>query len=109
MEDQVIALAWRNKMLTGISGKNDRLVPREGELDTDKVKTILEKFLETAPAVPEARASAPELPLRPPVLCAGCPHRASFYAFKEAARGTDAIFSGDIGCYPGRYGAIERE
>jgi indolepyruvate ferredoxin oxidoreductase alpha subunit len=99
VEDQVIALAWRNKMITGISGKNDRLVPREGELDTDKVKTILGKFLETASAVPEATAGAPELPLRPPVLCAGCPHRASFYAFKEAARGTDAIFSGDIGCY----------
>ena len=26
----------------------------------------------------------PELPARPPVLCAGCPHRASFYAVKQA-------------------------
>ncbi|MCL6636294.1 MAG: 4Fe-4S binding protein, partial [Peptococcaceae bacterium] len=38
-------------------------------------------------------------PLRTPVLCAGCPHRASFYIFKEAARATDAVFTGDIGCY----------
>ncbi len=98
VEDQVIAIAWRNKLLTGISGKIDRLVPREGELNTDKVKIILENFLEMPSAKPEA-TPAPELPLRPPVLCAGCPHRASFYAFKEAARGTDAIFSGDIGCY----------
>lgn len=41
----------------------------------------------------------PELPVRPPVLCAGCPHRASFYAVKKAAEGKKAVFSGDIGCY----------
>jgi indolepyruvate ferredoxin oxidoreductase alpha subunit len=33
-----------------------------------------------------------------PVLCPGCPHRATFYAVKKAA-GDDAIFGGDIGCY----------
>lgn len=42
---------------------------------------------------------APELPVRPPVLCAGCPHRASFYAVKQAMKGRKAIFCGDIGCY----------
>ena len=41
----------------------------------------------------------PALPIRPPVLCAGCPHRASFYAVKEAMKGQRAVFSGDIGCY----------
>ena len=41
----------------------------------------------------------PELPVRPPVLCAGCPHRASFYAVKQAMKGRRAIFTGDIGCY----------
>ena len=41
----------------------------------------------------------PELPVRPPVLCAGCPHRASFYAVKQAMKGRKAIFTGDIGCY----------
>ena len=41
----------------------------------------------------------PKLPVRPPVLCAGCPHRASFYAVKQAAKGRKAVFSGDIGCY----------
>lgn len=43
--------------------------------------------------------AAPELPVRPPVLCAGCPHRASFYAVKQAMKGRKAIFCGDIGCY----------
>jgi indolepyruvate ferredoxin oxidoreductase alpha subunit len=37
--------------------------------------------------------------VRPPVLCAGCPHRASFFAVKEAAKGRKAVFTGDIGCY----------
>lgn len=33
-----------------------------------------------------------------PVLCPGCPHRATFYAVKKAV-GKDAVFAGDIGCY----------
>lgn len=41
----------------------------------------------------------PELPARPPVLCAGCPHRASFYAVKQAMKGRKAVYCGDIGCY----------
>lgn len=41
----------------------------------------------------------PTLPVRPPVLCAGCPHRASFYAVKTAMKGKKSVFCGDIGCY----------
>jgi len=37
--------------------------------------------------------------MRNPILCAGCPHRASFYAAKEAVKGSPAVFAGDIGCY----------
>ena len=33
------------------------------------------------------------------MLCAGCPHRASFYAVKQAMKGQKAVFAGDIGCY----------
>ena len=50
------------------------------------------------PAENEA-AAIPELPVRPPVLCAGCPHRASFYAVKVAMKGKKTIYCGDIGCY----------
>ena len=39
------------------------------------------------------------LPVRPPVLCAGCPHRGSFYAVKQALRGRETVLCGDIGCY----------
>ena len=41
----------------------------------------------------------PELPVRPPVLCAGCPHRGSFYAVKVAMKGQKTVYCGDIGCY----------
>ncbi len=36
-----------------------------------------------------------EIPARPPVLCAGCPHRGLYYALK----GMGLYVSGDIGCY----------
>lgn len=44
------------------------------------------------------------LPIRPPILCAGCPHRGSFYAVNNALKSLgierdDAVFCGDIGCY----------
>ena len=36
-----------------------------------------------------------KIPPRPPVLCAGCPHRGLFYALKKCK----LFVSGDIGCY----------
>lgn len=41
----------------------------------------------------------PEAPMRPPVLCAGCPHRGSFYAVKQALGKQPSVLCGDIGCY----------
>ena len=57
-----------------------------------------------------ASLPVPPLPIRPPVLCAGCPHRASFYAVKRAMEKLnqelpdgqepmEGIYCGDIGCY----------
>lgn len=37
-----------------------------------------------------------EAPPRPPVLCAGCPHRGFFYEVKKYK---DVVVTGDIGCY----------
>ncbi|MBQ9773990.1 MAG: indolepyruvate ferredoxin oxidoreductase subunit alpha [Clostridia bacterium] len=44
-----------------------------------------------APCVEPAEA----LPARPPVMCAGCPHRGTFYVLKKLG----LTVSGDIGCY----------
>ncbi|MEA5050432.1 MAG: indolepyruvate ferredoxin oxidoreductase subunit alpha [Oscillospiraceae bacterium] len=44
--------------------------------------------------LPHIEFSEP-IPGRPPVLCAGCPHRGVYYALK----GLGLFVSGDIGCY----------
>ena len=69
-----------------------------GENTVDSVYEDLAAFL-GEPCKPEAVCEVPDLPVRPPVLCAGCPHRASFYAVKIAMKGKKTVFCGDIGCY----------
>ncbi|MEG6522819.1 indolepyruvate ferredoxin oxidoreductase subunit alpha [Desulfotomaculum sp. 1211_IL3151] len=56
---------------------------------------VAEEFQIKDQAGKEAAATAEPLPGRPPVLCAGCPHRAVFYTLKRQK----LVVSGDIGCY----------
>ena len=44
---------------------------------------------------PEKLVPAEPIPVRPPVMCAGCPHRGTFYVLKKLG----LVVSGDIGCY----------
>ena len=44
---------------------------------------------------PEKASVEEQIPVRPPVMCAGCPHRATFYVLKKLG----LVVSGDIGCY----------
>lgn len=44
---------------------------------------------------PEFETRDEEIPARPPVMCAGCPHRGTFYVLKKLG----LVVSGDIGCY----------
>ncbi|MBQ4073676.1 MAG: indolepyruvate ferredoxin oxidoreductase subunit alpha [Clostridia bacterium] len=68
-----------------VSGKDQTGL--QGELSAAKIKQCFENG-EEAPK--EA-----QLPARPPVLCPGCPHRATFYTMKRLGL---TVF-GDIGCY----------
>jgi len=79
-----------------IHGKD--IIPRNGELDLTIVEAAIAKIagLDHNPYIPEKTSI--ELPIRPPVMCPGCPHRATYVAMKKAF-GKDAIFPGDIGCY----------
>ena len=45
--------------------------------------------------VPNGVALEEEIPMRPPVMCAGCPHRGLFYTLKK----NKLTVMGDIGCY----------
>ncbi len=47
---------------------------------------------------PVSVKNLPQPPGRPPNLCAGCPHRATYYAVKQVV-GDQAIHPTDIGCY----------
>lgn len=81
-----------------ITGKLTGAVARSGENMPDLIAKYISDFMgweSSSCALPQT----PELPVRPPVLCAGCPHRASFYAVKKAMKGKETIFAGDIGCY----------
>ena len=69
-------------------------VPNEGELTPDVIRPVLEKFLDL-PAT--AAAAGPQGDATRPTLCAGCAHRAAFYAIRETF--PEGIFPGDIGCY----------
>jgi indolepyruvate ferredoxin oxidoreductase, alpha subunit len=89
-----------------VLGRRSGHVPREGELTYDIVRAIIGRVAkEQGMKVPEFNADASieaalkevKVTPRPPKLCAGCSHRASFYAMKSAF--PDAIFPGDIGCY----------
>ena len=46
-------------------------------------------------SVPEAVSFEEPVPPRPPVMCAGCPHRGLFYVLKKLK----LTVCGDIGCY----------
>lgn len=70
-----------------------------GENSCDSVMEYLTKFLDWEHSETVQTETPPQLPVRPPVLCAGCPHRASFFAVKEAMKGKKSVFCGDIGCY----------
>lgn len=98
IEKELVYLCGKHGIGVKIHGKLDETVQQAGENSVESVKNVVAKFsgVETdSIKLPDI----PEMPVRPPVLCAGCPHRASFYAVKQAMKGKKAVFSGDIGCY----------
>lgn len=84
-----------------IRGKLTGDIKKSGENSIDYVKEVLSAIPDISDIKMEEKKDAvcPPLPVRPPVLCAGCPHRASFYAVKQAMKGKKTIYAGDIGCY----------
>jgi indolepyruvate ferredoxin oxidoreductase alpha subunit len=77
-----------------VRGRNDKTVPGAGELTPEVIRPLIENFLELPPAevAPFSGGEATR-----PTLCAGCGHRAAFYAIRETF--PEGIFPSDIGCY----------
>jgi indolepyruvate ferredoxin oxidoreductase alpha subunit len=80
IEEQIKAL--------GIEVTGKELFTIQGEYS---VNLIRERVL----GIKAETEEAPGLPMRPPVLCPGCPHRAVYYVLNKLK----ATACGDIGCY----------
>jgi indolepyruvate ferredoxin oxidoreductase alpha subunit len=102
--DQVIEtmLGDREKVL----GRANGHVPGAGEITYDIVRDVIAHIVTELgianigfspdTSIEETLRDLRVQP-RPPKLCAGCPHRASFFAMRHVF--PEAIFPGDIGCY----------
>lgn len=97
IERELIYICGKHHLNVTIKGKLSGDVQKAGENSVESVQAVLHNYL-GLPAL-ETLPQLPPLPVRPPVLCAGCPHRGSFYAVKQAMKGQQAVYAGDIGCY----------
>lgn len=82
----------------GLSVEGKSLFPRVGEFSIEVVRAGFAKagLIEAK----ERKSTFDFAPMvRPPVLCAGCPHTSCFMAL----RALDSRVAGDIGCYTFRW------
>jgi indolepyruvate ferredoxin oxidoreductase alpha subunit len=86
-EDQIKA--------AGIKCEGKQFFPIEGELDPDVVTDGFRAAGVLNGSIPKFHPVKIDVIPRPPVLCAGCPHRPVFNALKKMK----ADVFGDIGCY----------
>lgn len=100
MEEGVRSFAQKAGITIPISGKDDGLFSRLYEFNPAMVKNVIGPYFDLtfASSRPIQVSDLSEAPARPPNLCAGCPHRATYVAVREVF-GDDAIYPTDIGCY----------
>jgi indolepyruvate ferredoxin oxidoreductase alpha subunit len=103
MEEAVRSIAQDAGITVSIKGKGDHLFSRLYEFDPAMVKRVMAFYfgIEYQAKEPVDISNLPEIPQRPPNLCSGCSHRATFYEVKQAAKALDmdTICPSDIGCY----------
>lgn len=82
LEDYVHAL--------GIEATGKGILPLTGEYNKRLIKECV-----NGKSDDESQSASSDLPVRPPVMCPGCPHRGVFYIFNKLKLNV----IGDIGCY----------
>ena len=99
-EHDLKAIAHENGITIPIKGKGVAKLSRLFEYDPRMVREGVAQFfgVDYRWKAPVDTSDLPALPGRPPNLCPGCPHRATYYAVKQVY-GTDSIHPTDIGCY----------
>jgi indolepyruvate ferredoxin oxidoreductase alpha subunit len=105
LEEGLKAIAQAQGLALPIQGKGDGLFSRLYEYHPGLVRRVMVDYFDIAWEAPKPPAPTElwggPLPDRPPNLCPGCPHRATYYAMKIALKdlGLEGIFPTDIGCY----------
>ena len=74
---------------TGLDVLGKDVLPMEGEFSQNLVAAKLGGTVHTGKTLEDV------IPARPPVMCAGCPHRGLFYTLNK----NKCTVMGDIGCY----------
>jgi indolepyruvate ferredoxin oxidoreductase alpha subunit len=96
-ESTVKEIAYDHKLQVIIHGKD--ILPSTYEFTTSILHSAIVKLLNLTPkeSFDGVRIPASIIPPRFPVLCPGCPHRATFFAIKKAF--PKGVYPSDIGCY----------
>lgn len=101
MEKEVLAIIGKHGLKKKAYGKLDGTFPMIYEYSPDIIIKGLKKVIDFD--LDKQGTYQPDIPLpvRPPTLCPGCPHRAAYYAVKKAGENLnlDVIYPTDIGCY----------
>ncbi len=101
--DPFVELHTRAVLDIEVLGKLTNHLPMNYEYNVSRVEEGIAKAFGVEPSrdygkiIQKSQEIAQHAPPRPPVLCPGCPHTASFYAIKKAVG--EAAFPSDIGCY----------
>ena len=108
IENAVRNIVQKNKLNCQVVGKQQSNLSITGEFTLGQIDQALANFFHIETVGRERlhgiAAYDDSLPPRPPALCSGCPHRASYYALKllvpqnNSERSQDTILCGDIGC-----------
>ena len=98
LENQIKNIAFDAGIKVKIYGKTTGHFSRLYEYTPDIVIKQLGKIFNKKINLPKKNRTDTVLPSRPPVMCPGCPHRATYYAAKLASP-KDTIYPTDIGCY----------
>ncbi|KYK28557.1 indolepyruvate ferredoxin oxidoreductase subunit alpha [Thermoplasmatales archaeon SG8-52-1] len=98
LENQLKVMAYEINSKVKFYGKSTGHFSRLYEFNLDIVADAFSKLFKIKNPIIKPKESKIKLPSRPPALCPGCPHRATYYAVKKAAPKT-TIYPTDIGCY----------
>ncbi len=97
LEETLKVTAFEASIEREIAGKGEDLIPLFFEIDPGIVKKAISNFFDLDYSPPEA-LKVENVPPRPPNLCPGCPHRATYFIIKKMVN-PETIYPTDIGCY----------